>query len=845
MCSVTFFPTLVNPVDFSFTARALSVALHPSTIADFSINVGTDTYRVSRQVARVVFTRIDHELNHNPSTSQIDLELPDPDYVFRCIPSLLAGNVITITESNSKFLNYVAVTLGNLELAKATEPFLHRYSESVLQPPTFCGKAISVFLSIFSLFSVPMRIVLFLCEVIGVAIAICFVFNLTLLPITSGILSPALSDVLKWSIMIPFLAFNANTVTIVELLVFYICKSNHFLAKTPIPKHVHLIKMFKTVWPCCAKPPGVNYSQLEFFTQEPDQAKPFQGKNRFSFFTAERNVWNVILGIVFFLALVGSLLIDNVYRYLLQFLAFYLPYFTTAVVCLLYSLHAILSLSSKARERFADFGDFSDPFLCAFYFKGNPWISGCIELSQIIEKRKALWSGTPILTPSRPIYIVLGSAIFSKFSIAIYVTIGLIVLLIEKHSFFTIGQSLSIGFVIILICFPIMTTISIPLLSISRWFNPSLSNAQVEMADQWMRTPEQRNEWLNLWFLWSHHSSCIRVARILWIIYVIIWFFLGIWATTEIQTAPTLSSSVHSRSFFSNITLVNPVCDLHYHDLDIVSLVVLAESAYITDDNDPTFDPMFRAFFGNDWRDYITEFVIKIEEKWWHSNLRYFNISTGFSNARVLSIRGTIDPLDLMCDAELWAGSLVIAALKATIPLFSGYADDSYKFIAYSMNLAHYMFKKLSLLDGYVSVILQTINQLEVEGDIILTGHSLGGALAKITGWLSGHQAVAFSGPGIAAIEAFYEWMDPNIPTSFVNVVPNLDPFASLDRASGSQFLIPCNAGALECHKIQRTQCMLGTVCGRFYEIAEWCNETFGMDEMQKMWEIGHPWQSS
>jgi hypothetical protein len=840
MSSFQFFPNLVDPIDFSLTARQLSIAAHPSTLADFTFIVGSANYRVSRQIARIVFTKVNDELTTNPNTAEMDLQTNDPDYFFRLIPSLLAGEVITITESNAHFLHSIGVLLGNSELAEASERFLLRRSVG--------AKFVTVVISLFSVLALPMRIILFLCEVVGVGIGISFLFNLALQPITAGVLSPVLSDVLKWSVMAPWIAFNVNTVTVAELLVWYICSSNHLFAELPIPRHVYLVKMFKVVWPWCTKAPGVSYSQLEFFTGEADPRGGPARVRKASFFVGDRSVWNVVQGAVFFVGLVVSLAIDNAFRYVLQVMVIYLPYLATAVVCLLYSLHTLLSLGSRMRERFVENGDFSDPFLCAFYFRGNPWFSGLETAHQAIAKRQALWSPTgvqieEISTPSPPLWKIAANAVFSKFTIGLYMAVGLILILIVERDHFTVGQSFSVGIVIIGICMPIMTAVRFPLLCVSRWFKEPFSEAQVQMGDRWIRTPEQRDEWLDSWFVWSRQGLCLRVARILWLGYLVIWIVLGFVATAEARQPAAVATNRLPRASTGNVSLSNPVCFLRYSGLDIVALSALAESAYIGSDTDPALDSMFTGYFGADWREKINETILPVDAPWWHSTIRFFEVRTGETVARVLSIRGTLDPLDMMLDAELWAGSVFIAALKATIPLFSGYAHEAYAFLGYAMNLARYAFQRLSLLDGYVNTVLAALDNVTAGGeDVILTGHSLGGALSKIVGWIRVKQAVAFNAPGIAAIEPFYDWGEPNVPVSFVNIVPNLDPWAGLDRAAGSEFLIPCQAGALACHTIWRTQCMLAVVCGQFSDnLAVWCNATFGPDEMQKMWDLGHP----
>jgi lipase ATG15 len=159
------------------------------------------------------------------------------------------------------------------------------------------------------------------------------------------------------------------------------------------------------------------------------------------------------------------------------------------------------------------------------------------------------------------------------------------------------------------------------------------------------------------------------------------------------------------------------------------------------------------------------------------------------------------------------------------------------------------MFTNLSLITGYVNTGMEVItnysSQFADGSEVIITGHSLGGGLAKILAARNGFQAIAISGPGITAVESLYGWKSEHIPNSFVNVVPNLDPVAGVDRASGSSFMIPCEAGPIACHNIWRSQCMLATICGEYEHFYEWCKTSLGAGEVEKLQKWGAPYNYS
>jgi lipase ATG15 len=433
--------------------------------------------------------------------------------------------------------------------------------------------------------------------------------------------------------------------------------------------------------------------------------------------------------------------------------------------------------------------------------------------------------------------------IFSKFTIGVYVSIGIVVLLITQRNAFTVGQTLSIIIFIIVFCFSIMCSVRMPLLIAHRFSDETMSELQVAHSEQLLRTEEQRTKWLDAWVVWSRHTLSIRLSRVAWIAFWAFEILFSLLAANNMQRPHTAQDQFSAGFSGGNETrwLRHPLCGIDLNGVDLMEMSAFAEASY--DDAD-SLDRMMKSYFGDAWNTTLTlvDWPQSPSEGWWHSNVLHFRYNKSGRISHVVSIRGTLDDIDAMADVELWAASFVMNVLTMTVPLFSGYTQESIAFFGYTMNLPRYMFKNFSLIGGYVQRIWQYVNETvadeRCDGEVMLAGHSLGGGLSKIIASIAGLQAFAVSGPGIAALQFFYPPVDPHIKNSFINIVPNLDPIAVIDRTYGTDLNIPCEEGLFACHDIWRSQCTMLALCGKLADKDDapyrWCRDAFpdGVDDI-------------
>mmetsp|Transcript_20380 Transcript_20380/g.28234 ORF Transcript_20380/g.28234 Transcript_20380/m.28234 type:complete len:127 (-) Transcript_20380:46-426(-) len=99
---------------------------------------------------------------------------------------------------------------------------------------------------------------------------------------------------------------------------------------------------------------------------------------------------------------------------------------------------------------------------------------------------------------------------------------------------------------------------------------------------------------------------------------------------------------------------------------------------------------------------------------------------------------------------------------------------------------------------------------------VVLTGHSLGGAVANIVGAKLRLRAVAFSPPGIYwSSHKFGIPSTDRIDAEVFSVVPERDVVPSIDRQRGLVQYITCpeEFSSIGCHDIIHSLCNLANAC--------------------------------
>ncbi|KAI8903510.1 hypothetical protein EDD86DRAFT_195777 [Gorgonomyces haynaldii] len=253
----------------------------------------------------------------------------------------------------------------------------------------------------------------------------------------------------------------------------------------------------------------------------------------------------------------------------------------------------------------------------------------------------------------------------------------------------------------------------------------------------------------------------------------------------------------------SSFNIKPQVCQMRIGNLSVYDMAILARSSYAPDPKlareyynwtqYPTLNS-FTAGEGDDNPSRLTSF-------------QEFNSG----NLVVISVRGTKSVDDAFQDLYLYAASISLTASSHLGTLTSLWPTET---VAYMVHLMGSIGRGGKTLSYYESVEERAKLRLKQNKQVILVGHSLGGAIVGIVGSRLNIPAVGFSAPGLGYQTIAYGFTEEQLQSNYVNIIPVRDLVPQVDLQMGLLQYVPCYAGQpLDCHKIARLITTLQSMC--------------------------------
>ena len=289
------------------------------------------------------------------------------------------------------------------------------------------------------------------------------------------------------------------------------------------------------------------------------------------------------------------------------------------------------------------------------------------------------------------------------------------------------------------------------------------------------------------------------------------------------------------REYFSETkNIENPICFTEIHGLSMLKIISFSYAAYIYDPENTLLylkDSLFkenletitRLEFLNRDSNYARVLMIDID-------------IPGKKPLTIFAVQASLKRLDFWLDLEIFMSSAIYTLMR--ILTINKYESLTSRAITWLMTIPIRELEKFTLFKTYTDNLDKDIDGkiqiIKNDRNIIFTGHSLGGGIAKYLGFKYHKETVNASGPGITSLEYkfsgknnYYKYFKSNL----IDIVPDYDIVSRLEISGGVRYRVLCEKGFVSCHQIDRILCQVGTMCRREDLVGDICISTFGKDE--------------
>ncbi|CAI5722703.1 unnamed protein product [Hyaloperonospora brassicae] len=265
-------------------------------------------------------------------------------------------------------------------------------------------------------------------------------------------------------------------------------------------------------------------------------------------------------------------------------------------------------------------------------------------------------------------------------------------------------------------------------------------------------------------------------------------------------------------------------CSNQWNGLSLIDLAFFAEAAYFNPLSNDTAE-FISAIFNDELGD-VHVYLPALNTKT-GSKLDFFEAHIPKLNTSVISVRGTDiwRFTDFVEDVKMFFEPVVFSVLSSIFPTIRIWPDVTFSTLIelYSEMIGLFGLQHES---WYYHELLDYVTSL-TDRKVVLTGHSMGGGIARLVGSIVGTTSVTFSPPGF--VQSYSKLVHHIGGTSMkvdraslhhrnFAVVPEYDPVTMIDVQAGMTQKISCDTPhlsmQLSCHMLEGTICNLVEHCG-------------------------------
>ena len=866
-----------DPTDFQISKEDLSAFFYNRNVEQFDLNVAGEQFSFV-------------QMNTVDKGAQYSFTCPPEkiDHAF-LLKSLLQGDKITIDSQNSTFLKEAAVVLQIEELEEICE----KYQQKGYIEPSFHSVFRNVLKWLSSVFrhcAVPTKILLTLWDIVGAVVILGFFTNVIILIITMALYTIQHSAVRFIFVMMPLAFYSLFFGNIMCIAVWEFCKFQMFRISSPWSS-VQILAMKFVRLTKCGTPAKSLYWKIPVVYEIvigvlgvviliTFVCQVFS-RHASSWISAYIFVFAVILPIFKYIIIIIEYAIHgfaSCFEYCRQRYTEIGDFSDPFLNAIYFREHPFMRLwpilfSNNAPRKRGRMGDTISDSGENNNSNNNDQTDNESEgdnevsMSSLESTEEMIRGARRNGDQSNASLIALG--IFSRDMFSLFVVFCLIIYLLVEfiNTSLTAAQACSIIFLFELFVIPICCFMPLPFYWIRRQRDKPMTKARLENEKEDLPSTKDYKTYTEHLAIWDNKFIVLRWSSMIVNAAIIFLFFIFIVMCIAIAKNPNyfneeVPSDGNKRSTQTSTTekwyepsvrlnatadfrkTTNPICFTKVKGLTTEQIMSLTDASYYySSDEEESFKYILTEYFGSEWEDHIEVIDTNFSNNKYKISLSHFKFPD--LNLIVFSIKGTSNLNEVLADIEMWCSSAIFGVFSNLIPFFETYGEYGRTMTEFAMSTPRFIFKQFSLVNEFVDMLSEYIESVEIpeDYDVLVTGHSLGGGLAKIVSLKTGYQAFSVSGPDVKTVEAFYSTdKTKNITRTFINVAPAQDYVSMVDTTyAQSKYHIPCQSGFRKCHSIVRTLCQTNVLCGNKELHDDFCKKIFTEKEYNEMIELGSP----
>uniref|UniRef100_M4B9B3 Fungal lipase-type domain-containing protein n=1 Tax=Hyaloperonospora arabidopsidis (strain Emoy2) TaxID=559515 RepID=M4B9B3_HYAAE len=278
--------------------------------------------------------------------------------------------------------------------------------------------------------------------------------------------------------------------------------------------------------------------------------------------------------------------------------------------------------------------------------------------------------------------------------------------------------------------------------------------------------------------------------------------------SSELKATHGISASVTVNGKVINFDATSQyaACSISYQGLSVLDLALVADAAYglTTDTQRSALGNRFNGTQLDDWK-YVARNNESTDGQTW------MEIYFPAVNMTVIAVRGTASTTEALEDMHFWFGISIMQAANIFVP-FLKQLPRAFVVRMLSMRLISSVMPS----PVYTDVLNHAVDtRARVGENLVITGHSLGGAIAAMIGAKTKTSAVSFSGPGLLYSLGRFDITSRDVRDYVLTMKPKKDIVPRVDQLGGLVQEIRCKkASPMGCHSMSTHLCELYFSCG-------------------------------